>query len=334
MMINARSSSKFLLAALAAGTVVVSLANAEIPAGYAGKPYPLGSTPKELPGRLNFSEYDLGGLNVSFYADDRKGTGYGSDSAKVALRKQGGDTDWPSMYGTNQSIWDLDTFYTDGVVWPHGVRYPSATDTTISDFYIGASHGNSWTKWTVHVSKAGKYWISSIWTAMEQPAHFQISFLNGDKTVTTPTDTFTGVASYHAWKKLSDFASVQLDTGVQVVFFQNGTNHLNQDFLYIAADSGMFMTGISPSSQKSTSTGPCDLSVNRETIRFTLPDVGKTKISVFDCLGREIMPVLNKTLSAGSHSALLNTANLKKGIYFVRMEHNNIAVVAKFRKFD
>ncbi|HMD69342.1 MAG TPA: T9SS type A sorting domain-containing protein, partial [Chitinivibrionales bacterium] len=314
---RARSSSKFLLVALAAATVMVSLANAEIPAGYAGVPFPKGSAPRELNGRINFSEYDLGAKNVTWYADDAWG--------HAPYREKYGDSTGPAFFCTNDNSSDRDTFYAASVVFPNGVRYPDPVDTSVQDCYIGASHSNSWTKWTVHVSKAGKYWISSIWSAMEEPAHYRVMFLNGKDTVSTPLDSFKQEASYHAWRKYSDFASVQLDTGVQVLFFQNGSNHLNQDFLYFAADSGQFPTGISQPASKVTRAGTFDLSINRETVRFTLPDAGKTKIAVFDCLGREIVPVLNKTLSAGSHSAHLNTASLRKGIYFVRLEHNNVA---------
>jgi Secretion system C-terminal sorting domain len=319
---NARSSSKFLLAALAAATVLVSLANAEIPAGYKGLPFPPGSAPRELQGRINFNEYDLGGKNVAWYQDDD----YGG-----APNRKNIDIAGPAFYCTNDNVVDRDTFYAAGIVWPNGVRYPNPVDTMVQDCYIGASHANTWVKWTVHVTKPGKYWISSFWAADAYPIMFHINFLNGSKTISTPTDTIKGSGSYHAWRKYSDFTSVQLDSGVQVMHFVNESYHLNQDFLYFATDSGQFQTGISRSSPKATNTGACDLSINRETVRFSLPDAGKTKISVFDCLGREIMPVLNKTLSAGSHSAPLNTASLRKGIYFVRMEHNNTLFVARFQ---
>jgi hypothetical protein len=318
---NARSSSRFLLAVLAAGTVIVSLANAEIPAGYAGTPFPPGSAPRELKGRINFNEYDLGGKNVAWYQDDD----YGG-----APNRKNIDIAGPAFYETC-TAWDRDTFYVDGISWPNGVLYPDPTDTTIHDFYIGASHANTWVKWTVHVSKAGKYWISSIWSAMEEPAHYRVMFLKGKDTVSTPLISFQQEASYHAWRKYADFASVQLDSGVQVLFFQNGSNHLNQDFLYFATDSGKFTTGISRPASKVIHTGSFDLSISRETVRFTLPDAGKTKIAVFDCLGREIMPVLDRDLPAGNHAVSLNSAGLKQGVYFVRIEHDNTRSVARFQ---
>jgi hypothetical protein len=319
---SARSSSRFVLAALAAGTVIVSLANAEIPAGYAGLPFPKGSAPRELLGRIDFVDFDIGAINVSWYADDAY------DGAPVRVKD--GETIGPAFYATHDNPYDLDTFYADSVMWPNGVRYPDPVDTFVQDVYIGASHSNSWTKWTVHVSKAGNYWISSIWSAMEEPAHYRVMFLNGKDTVSTPLISFQQEASYHAWRRYSDFASVQLDTGVQVLLFQNGSNHLNQDFLYFATDSGQFPTAIEHPASKVPGRAQSDLRIDRGIVRFTVPDAGKTRISVYDCLGREMLTVLDRNTAAGSHAVTLIETGLKKGIYFLRMTHGNSNSVVKF----
>jgi hypothetical protein len=316
------SASRYLLAALAGGVFFISLSFAEIPAGYAGTPYPTGHGPWEIPGRIDFLNYDQGGLNVSFYADDRAGMYYSS----AATRTDPGEH--PGFYKTYQGPTDNDSITINGVRY----RFPS-TDPTKNDWYIGASHANSWTKWTVHVAKAGKYWISSVWGAESHPISFQVIFMNGTKTATVTTPNLNGTGSYHDWAIYNDVASIQLDSGVQVFQFQNKINHLNQDFIYFLADSSAFNypTAVLRPPAKAAKSGAFDLSINRETIRFTLPDAGTTKIAVFDCLGRETMPVLDRNLPAGSHVVSLNTTNLKKGIYFVRVEHDNARAVAKFQ---
>ena len=330
------------MAALAAGVLFVSLANAVIPAGYKGKPYPPGSAPHEIPGRVNFHDYDwvppsLGGPNgVTFIQDDLAGSAAGStaggrDGSIPGIPKDSCNA-WPAMWKTNHHTDDgiPDTFYAAGVKWPNGVRFPGP-DTNVNDWYIGASHPDGMTKYTIHVPQAGKYWISSIWTSASPPAQYHLSFYNGASTVSTPSVICNGMtASYHAWYKFSDFASIQLDSGVQVMQFQNESMHLNQDFIYIASDSGQFTTGIEQPASKAPGKPQSNLSIDRGIIRFMVPSPGKTKISVYDCLGREIMPVLDRTLSAGSHSAQINTASLRPGIFFLRMEHCGVAIVAKF----
>ncbi|HUI92235.1 MAG TPA: T9SS type A sorting domain-containing protein [Chitinivibrionales bacterium] len=335
--------SRLLLAVVAVGVFFVSLSTAAIPAGYIGKPYPPGSGPHEVPGRVNFHDYDYvspsqgQSNNVTFIQDDQAygavsgGGDAGGRDGKVAGIPSDSDNAWPAFFATNKSPYDLDTFYEAGKAWPNGVRYPDPVDTSVKDRYIGASHANSMTKFTIHVPTAGKYWISSIWTSDAPPIQFHINFLNGASTVSTPTITLTGMpASYHAWYKYSDFASVTLDSGIQVMQFQNGSMHLNQDFLYIAADSGQFITGVEQRPMPSARAPVFGLSISRETVRFTLPDAGKTKISLFDCLGREMFTFLDRSTAPGSHAVPLNAAGMKNGIYFVRMTHGNSSSVVKF----
>jgi hypothetical protein len=342
-MVNACRSSRYFIAALAAGVLFVSLANAVIPAGYKGKPYPPGSAPHEIPGRINFHEYDYvspsqGSPNgVTFVQDDLAGsvagsTAGGRDGNIPGIPKDSCNA-WPAMWKTNHHTDDgiPDTFYAAGVKWPNGVRFPGP-DTNVNDWYIGASHPDGMTKYTIHVPLAGKYWISSIWASASPPAQYHLSFYNGTSTVSTPSVTCNGMTgSYHAWYKFSDFASVQLDSGVQVMQFQNESMHLNQDFIYIAADSGKFTTGIAQPSVKTLKTGSFDLSIARESIRFNLPDEGKTSVALYDCLGRQTMPIVDKFLSPGTHDFSLNRQSLRPGIYFVQITHNGILETARLQ---
>jgi hypothetical protein len=317
------SASKCLLAALAAGAFFISISNAAIPAGYTGTTYPAGSAPREIPGRIDFKDYDIGGLNVTFYADDRAGQ-YGSSAAG---RNDAGEH--PAFYWTWH--FDQDFFFSDSNnLNSGGVRYPS-TDTSISDYYIGASHPTNWTKWTVHVAKAGTYWISSIWGGENGSFDFTISFLNGANTVKTSLIHCNGTGSYHKWRLFPDFASIQLDTGVQVLYFQNGSMHLNQDFLFFAAEKGQLPTQVRLAAASPKNVADFNISLNQKSVCFTLPDAGMTRVALYDCLGRKIIPLLDRALPAGQHTATLNTKELLEGVYFVRMEHNNTRAVAKVR---
>ena len=317
-----KNTHQYFLTALAAVTLFVSFSNAEIPAGYTGTPYPTGHGPWEIPGRIDFLNYDQGGLNVTFYADDRAGSYYSS----AATRTDPGEH--PGFYKTYQGPTDNDSITINGVRY----RFPS-TDPTINDWYIGASHANSWTKWTVHVAKPGKYWMSSVWAAESHPITFEVIFMNGTKTADVTIPSLAGTGSYHDWAIYNDFASIQLDSGVQVFQFQNKMNHLNQDFIYFLADSGKYNypTAAGQLAIKATRSAAFDLSINRETIRFTLPDAGKATLALCDCLGREIMKVLDRPLAAGNHSIAFDSRSLKEGVYFVRIEHNNASTTARFQ---
>ena len=196
---SARSSSKFLLAALAAGVFLFSVSQATIPAGYPGRPYPPGSAPHEIPGRISFHDYDyvppsLGQSNgVTFVQDDQAyaaNSNAGGRDGKIPGIPADSDNAWPALYLT-WHVPSSDTFYAAGVVYPNGTRYPGS-DTSVNDWYIGASHPDGMTKYTIHVPKAGKYWISSIWAADSWPVTFHVNFLNGTTTVSTPAVTLNG----------------------------------------------------------------------------------------------------------------------------------------------
>jgi hypothetical protein len=320
-------TSRLFVASISVVSFLFSLANAEIPAGYAGTPFPPGSAPRELNGRINFNEYDLGGKNVAWYQDD---------AWDGAPNRKGIDEAGPAFYETC-TAWDRDTFYADGVSWPNGVLYPDPTDTTIHDFYIGAAHANTFVKWTVHVSKAGKYWISAYWSAMDVNLAYTVSLLNGTNTTTTGLISKPAITqSYHAWRRFADFASIQADTGVQVLYFQDASTHLNQDYLYFASDSGKFppfpnSTAIAQPALKPAKAESPSVSISQNTIRFTLNDAGMTKVSVFDCLGKEVSQIIDRNLAGGEHTFTFNTLKLKQGVYFLHITHNGNAGVVRFQ---
>ncbi len=129
---SARSSSKFLLAALAAGAFLFSVSQAAIPTGYIGKPYPPDSAPHEIPGRISFHDYDyvppsLGqSNNVTFVQDDQAGaanSNAGGRDGKIPGIPADSDNAWPALYLT-WHVPSSDTFYAAGVVYPNGTRYP------------------------------------------------------------------------------------------------------------------------------------------------------------------------------------------------------------------
>lgn len=338
-MFSSAYASRLFIVALAAATLLLSLSNAAVPSDYKGVPYPLGSAPKEIPGRINFHDYDKGGPGVSFLQDDMASGHWGGCFA--GLRDTGiyadGDSDHPSFTMTNHFSSPNDTFYPASASYPNGVRYPSPdTSFAANDWYIGACHPNNWFNVTIHAPKTGKYWISAFWTAMLDTIQYQIFFIGTQyaatkDTIKTDTINLSGSNSYHAWRRYSDFVSVQLDSGVQIMKFYNETYHLNQDYLYFAADSGDFPTGIDQPNSKTAPKARSNLSIWRDCLKFSVPDAGKTRIVIYDCLGREMLTLLDKSIAAGSHILTFNSTCLKRGIYFLRMQHGTAATVAKFQ---
>jgi hypothetical protein len=250
----------------------------------------------------------------------------GSAAGRDSGSTRDGESSWPAMYRTCHPV--RDTLYAPGTSFPNGVRYPG-TDTSISDWYIGAANAKSWSKFTVSVPKASRYWISSIFAADTSAIRFQISFQDSARTVSTPMITLNGSTGPHAWRKYKNIASINLDSGIQVLYFQNRSSRLLQDFLDISADSNEFVE-TTQRVRVPAAYNAHQIHIDRNSIRFSLADQGMTRVSVFDCLGREVVLITNRELAAGDHEITLGRACLNHGVYFIRVEHNSMNSVAKF----
>jgi MYXO-CTERM domain-containing protein len=198
----------------------VSSARADVPAGYKGTPY-MGK-PWPLPGRIDFENYDDGGMGVGWRVDDHTGNfgvgGCPGNSYRATLPH-------PQLCETNTNPGEID-LYSAGA--KKGTKYPS--DAMPQSIYIGYAHGVDWVKLTVNVAKAGMYKLSSTWGSEPGGAggiHFQI--LMND--VMKADVMLTGTGGYHNWVDFPDFATVQLDAGVQVLQFAVKSNHVNYDYL-------------------------------------------------------------------------------------------------------
>ncbi|MGE5497715.1 MAG: phosphodiester glycosidase family protein, partial [Syntrophothermus sp.] len=55
-------------------------------------------------------------------------------------------------------------------------------------------------------------------------------------------------------------------------------------------------------------------------IEFTLPELSRVNLTVYDILGREVLQLLNRQMSAGNHRVSFNAAGLPSGIYICRMQ--------------
>jgi hypothetical protein len=204
-------------------------AHADIPADYAGKPYL--NTPSVIPGRVELTNVDTGGLNVAFFADHHRGNSAGYEPISGNDYRPG-DKDLPNICKTNVANKDY---------WLEGnAPYPSAEQQ--SEYYIGYSHAVDWVKITVDVKYAGKYNVSSNW-ASDGPMWGLSIWFNDGKSPPDPMRPkdgvnksgiieMTGTDDFHLWKAYPNFAQVDLSAGLQVMTFHlEKHDHLQYGFL-------------------------------------------------------------------------------------------------------
>lgn len=197
-------------------------ARAAVPSGYTGTPFQ--GTPAALPGRIEFENFDEGGKNISWRVDDSTAN-FGQDGCAGNAYRTG---EHPQICQTNTSAGENDVFSLGPM---QGMHYPS--EAMPMSMYLGYTHPADWVKLTVNVTQAGKYQLSSTWASEPGGAggiHFQILFNDALKADVT----LTGTGGYHNWVEFPDFATVDLEAGLQVLQFAPKSYHLNYDYLQLS----------------------------------------------------------------------------------------------------
>lgn len=64
-------------------------------------------------------------------------------------------------------------------------------------------------------------------------------------------------------------------------------------------------------------------------IKFDLPKSGKTKITVYDLLGRELKTLIDQNLDAGYHEISIDASNFQSGVYFYRIQSGDFIQTKK-----
>ncbi|HVJ17579.1 MAG TPA: hypothetical protein VM686_19280 [Polyangiaceae bacterium] len=204
-------------------TLCAGRARAEIPAGYAGTPF--GGVPRPVPGRIDFEDFDEGGEGVGWDVDDHTGN-FGEGGC--AANDYRDDPTHPQLCKTNTNPGENDV-YTVGALT--GQKYPS--NDMPQSIYIGYTHAVDWVKITVNVETAGTYKLSSSFASEPGGADgikVQVSFND----VVKADATLAGTGGYHNWADYPDFATVELEAGVQVMTFAPKSQHVNYDFLQLS----------------------------------------------------------------------------------------------------
>ena len=219
---------------------------ADIPAGYMGKPFnpatvggagiiPAGvkTGPFQVPGRIDFVNYDMGGDGVAFHTDAHYTT-------------KGGDgyrTDRPTATMCLTATSKPDVWFDTGTATQDGMPYPPADP---QDFYIGSVHPNDWFNYTVDVQTAGMYTLNANFSTGNGPPGGEggdgemelIISVNGTQQADWKTvfPDFADKANFHNWKPYPGFAKLNLEKGIAVVKFQAPFKHLNLDYVEFTLD--------------------------------------------------------------------------------------------------
>jgi len=65
------------------------------------------------------------------------------------------------------------------------------------------------------------------------------------------------------------------------------------------------------------------------TIKYSVPEYGAVKLSVYNLLGERVAILVNETLAAGEYKAVFNTTKLPSGVYIAKLESGNNLLLIK-----
>lgn len=195
----------------AAGLCLAAHVSAQVPAGYAGKPWH--DTVQVIPGRLEPERYDVGATGATWFDTGPHIGGY------TARNPDGVDLD--PVKTTDPNV-------------------PGSTVKVVAgNIYWGWLENGEWLKMTVDVKQAGTYAIHGMVGTAMAGTSFKVDALQGVDSVSSGTLVlpFGGacpVECYHYWNYAKDLGTINLKSGTQVIRLQIIKSGYNIEYIELA----------------------------------------------------------------------------------------------------
>ena len=297
---------------------------AAMPAGYQGTPFPgdtLKGHPQHLPGDIHTVYFDEGADGVAFHymfgyqGDCSVRQGYTGTTVPMQSFQAWRDF----LSGPTGGINDTDVKHAN-------VCYLAWTENKNGDW--------EWMNYTVHVDTAGTYSLQLHESQAKYPNLMRVIFsgVATDSVVNTPLSINSpgDLEIYHDWKWDDTPNEIELDTGMYVLNVNldvGNWNFASMRFKLVAPAQGIVMPRV-------ISPNAIQLSARRIgnslAVCYDLNVPGYTIFSVFDCAGRLVIPAVQGSRSAGSHTLTLDLKQCGRGVHFIRLEQNGTSRVKSF----
>jgi minor extracellular serine protease Vpr len=158
-----------------------------------------------------------------------------------------------------------------------------------------------------------------------QQYHLVISVTNatdtlkvrGDNGTTAPTNR-SSIFNGSAWLNIADGSSGFANSNLRMRVMVTGANGINavEELDVIPEEYTLNQNYPNPFNPTTA-------------ISYQLPAVSKTRLVVYDLLGREVAVLVNESQTAGRHEARFDGRNLSSGVYFYRLEANGFVQTKK-----
>ncbi len=209
-------------------TLFVS-AQAQIPAGYKGKPFcdsVYVSGAQLIPGRVELAYFDLGGEGVGYHdtTPENEGSKLNHEVHDYGSHWRPGITAYTAFFRENEGV---DISYTKD--WAD-FNHPNKVDPKVNQLYIGWEEDGEWTNYTVNVMKPGKYRIITIYGNKDNGSELWINNQFAAK-LFLPEDT----GNWHHWTQATVGEIVFPTSGLNLLTlkYNKGSNLAYLDFLFV-----------------------------------------------------------------------------------------------------
>ena len=192
-------------------------------------------------------------------------------------------------------------------------------------------------------------WIQFCLSAVSNVSGVQIAFYNGNQRQsifdvltssdgTTWTNAATGLRSSGTSLALENFSFPARSVKYVRILGHGNTVNLWNSYTEVRINTGATLT-TAPTRERIEES----VSLNRfnsfpnpfkenSTITFHLKQAGKTVVTVYDVLGKEIAVLVNGYLSAGNHRVTFRPGNLPAGVYTLKLIHDGKVITRKLMK--
>ncbi len=244
-----------------------------------------------LPGKIFCADFDMG-RNGFAYSD--------KDLANYAVSS--GD----------YSAWNKGWAYRND-----GVDIERCDDTAISNgFNVGWTEDGEWLNYTVHVEKADSFLVNLRAASDNNTGKFRID-LDGNTGLTF------SVGNTGGWQKWETFSAekVHLSTGTHVLKLEIIKGNFNINFIeFIGLNIDGSNNGEKTSNFHLYQNYPNPFNPGTS-IEYTLKKSGRTKLNIYNSLGKLVLNLLNKIQPEGTYTEYFSGAGLASGIYYYQLQY-------------
>ncbi len=254
----------------------------------------------DIPGRIFFTDYDMGNHNIAYHDNNYENNGSGSYNNGWSYRND-------------------------------GVDIGPCSDQITNGFDVGWIDSGDWLKFTVNIQDSSLY-EANIRIAANESGGKIVLYLDDTQLTNLIDVPVTG--GWQNWQTLR-VENIYLPAGKHEVIFRFYFGGFNVNFVDFNKLVGIGEDESTPAKFYLSQNFPNPISKNSDatngttTVNYSIPKTGYYTLAIYNMLGQKVKTLFNKKYSPGSYSIDFSTTQFASGVYLLRFSGNKINLVRK-----